>query len=350
MGSGASYSIVATVKWYNQGKETYGKKGYDSAVKNVFKDDDILPNSLDGKVVAITGSNQGIGYEAALQCAKLGAFVYLICRSQERATKAADTIKEEAKTDKVDTAILDVGEFAKVRQFATDFSETLKSRNQQLDVLVNNAGAMPSTRVLTSEGNEAIAASTYGGVMLLSALMVPMIPENTGRIIHVASGGAYSTTAKFQDLDCNDTKYDGTLFYAVAKRNMLVLTEKMHEYLNSSSKKKNINVTVMHPGWAETVAVKEAMPDFHKKNAQMFRSPAEGADTITYLAATKKLTMEQSGKFFFDRQQVPMALPWTGTETNAEDQQKVWKAVAAYVGGNMPELGFPDALNKPVKK
>ena len=52
------------------------------------------------KVVIITGSNKGIGKEAAKQIAKLGAKVYMACRSLDSANQAREEIVNETRKSK----------------------------------------------------------------------------------------------------------------------------------------------------------------------------------------------------------------------------------------------------------
>jgi dehydrogenase/reductase SDR family protein 12 len=40
----------------------------------------------------------------------------------------------------------------------------------------------------------------------------------------------------------------------------------------------------MHPGWVDTAAVRESMPDFHKRFEKELKQEDEGADTIVYLS------------------------------------------------------------------
>jgi len=54
----------------------------------------------------------------------------------------------------------------------------------------------------------------------------------------------------------------------------------------------------MHPGWADTPAVRNSMPDFHRRLKDKLRSPEQGADTIVWLAASKSSTALKSGLFF----------------------------------------------------
>ena len=63
------------------------------------------------KIVIITGSNKGIGKEAAKQIAKLGAKVYMACRSLDSANQAREEIVNETKNQNVFVRRLDLVKF-----------------------------------------------------------------------------------------------------------------------------------------------------------------------------------------------------------------------------------------------
>ncbi len=60
------------------------------------------------KVVIITGANRGIGKEATKEIAKLGARVYMACRSLDSANEAKDEIIKETKNENVFVRELDL--------------------------------------------------------------------------------------------------------------------------------------------------------------------------------------------------------------------------------------------------
>jgi len=75
----------------------------------------------------------------------------------------------------------------------------------------------------------------------------------------------------------------------------------------------------MHPGWAETDAVKNAMPDFHRKMEGKWRSPDQGADTITWLTLNKV----ETGKFWLDRQQAGTHLMFDFSSSSKTNREKL---------------------------
>jgi dehydrogenase/reductase SDR family member 12 len=208
MGQSAGYSAAAVTQWYLEGSRLYGGKGFEMASRR-FRPSDL--SDMSGKVVLITGANKGIGYAAATSIARLNAKVYLLCRDAGRGETARDEIIAATGNKNIHVMQLDVSSYSGVRKFADCFKELEPS----VDVLVNNAGNIPSSLTLTDEGNESITATVIGGSHLLTALMVPALSNGRGRVVNVSSGGGYSVRANVEDVYCKRiTKYDGTLFYA----------------------------------------------------------------------------------------------------------------------------------------
>src|SRR4051794_19953689 len=100
-----------------------------------------LPN-LDGKTFVITGANSGIGLAAAKALGKAGAHVVLAVRDPDRGEKAAATVPGSKEVRK-----LDLADLSSVRDFASQ-------NDQDIDVLINNAGVMATPPRKTKDGFE----------------------------------------------------------------------------------------------------------------------------------------------------------------------------------------------------
>lgn len=87
------------------------------------------------KTVLITGANKGIGFETAHQLAKLGYYVYMGCRDKAKGLNAVAKFKALGLTN-VECIELDVTDIRSIKAA----KETLESKTQHLDVLINNAG------------------------------------------------------------------------------------------------------------------------------------------------------------------------------------------------------------------
>ena len=105
---------------------------------------------MKNKVVIITGSNKGIGKEAAKQIAKLGAKVYMACRSLDSANQAREEIVNETKNQNVFVRHLDLASVDSIKKFA----ESFKNEESKLDVLINNAGLCLESKNLNDNGVE----------------------------------------------------------------------------------------------------------------------------------------------------------------------------------------------------
>jgi NAD(P)-dependent dehydrogenase (short-subunit alcohol dehydrogenase family) len=267
-----------------------------------------LDVDLTGHVCLVTGANSGIGFQTALGLAARRATVWLLCRNRQRADNAVREIRRRTGSRRVHSAQLDVSDLGAVRRFVRDFEPRV------VDVLVHNAGVLPDSRIESPDGHELTLATHVLGPTLLTRLLLPKLRRSADpRVVMVSSGGMYTQRLSVADVEWRDRPYDGVTAYARTKRMQVVLAEQLADELRPHG----ISVNSMHPGWADTPAVRTSLPRFWKTMQRRLRTPAEGADTAIWLAASVA-ARGQSGRFWFDR--LPRRthlLPWT-KETQAE--------------------------------
>jgi len=273
-----------------------------------------LDVDLSGRRCLVTGANSGIGFETALALADLGAEVVLLCRGRERGEEAVRRIREQTGSLRVSLEELDVSDLASVRAAA----ERLASG--PVDVLVHNAGVLPDERIETQDGLElAFATHVIGPFLLTRLLRARLERSDDGRVIWVSSGGMYTRRLNLADPGWSARGYDGVVAYAETKRAQVVLAELWAEELRSP----RVAVNAMHPGWADTPAVKSSLPRFHRVMRSILRTPAEGADTVVWLAACPRAS-GWTGRFFFDREpRRTHLLP--GTRESEADRRALWE-------------------------
>jgi NAD(P)-dependent dehydrogenase (short-subunit alcohol dehydrogenase family) len=278
-----------------------------------FRDDD-LDVDLSGRRCLITGANSGIGYETALALADLGAEVVLLCRNRERAERAANQIRAQTGNPRVLPERMDVSDLGSIRAAAARLAP------HPVDVLVHNAGVLPDERLETVDGLETTLATHVIGPFLLTRLLRANLERSSdSRVIWVSSGGMYTRRLNLEDLNWTERDYDGVIAYAETKRAQVVLSELWAEELHGTS----AVVHAMHPGWADTPSVKSSLPRFHRVTSRILRTPAEGADTVVWLAACPR-AREHTGRFFFDREERRTHfLPFT--RELEEDRRALWE-------------------------
>lgn len=129
--------------------------------------------SLSGQTIIVTGSNTGLGLEAARHFTRLGAAkVILAVRSLSKGEAAKESI--EASTDRkgvVEVWSLDLGSYESVKEFAKK-AEGL----DRLDALVENAG-VAKTAWSVQEDNEATITTNVVSTFLLGLLLLPKLRE-----------------------------------------------------------------------------------------------------------------------------------------------------------------------------
>ena len=279
---------------------SFDRSGFERHARRFAAGD--LAVDLTGRVCVVTGANSGIGFQTSLALAERGATVWMACRNPARGSRAAAAVRRATGSKAVHLAIVDVADLEAVRRFAAGFPARV------VDVLVHNAGVLPDRRIASPQGHEATLATHVLGPWLLTRALLPKLQaSDDARVVFVSSGGMYSQRLSLADHEWQRRPYDGVAAYAQTKRMQVVLAELLAGELRGT----RVTVSAMHPGWADTPAVRSSLPRFWQLLRDRLRSPAEGADTVIWLAASPA-ARGRTGLFWFDRQPRPThLLPWT---------------------------------------
>ena len=293
------------------------------------------PPPMDGRHVVVTGATSGLGLECAASLGAAGASVTFLARDGARAEQARSAIVARAGHDDVDFEVTDISELSAIRRTA----EVLRGQGRLIDVLVHNAGALARQYETTSEGIERTVAAHVLGPFLLTGHLLPLLSQAgieggaPARVITVSSGGMYSQRFDLDLLEMGEAGYDGVVAYARAKRAQLVLN---HEWARRIDPLEVV-FHAMHPGWSDTPGVVSSLPGFHRVMGRLLRSPAQGADTMVWLASAAEVPQAPSGSFWLDhRRRWEHKLPWTRPADARLDQERLWAWCAERTGDDPP--------------
>ena len=290
--------------------------------RRLFRWSALPPDAMAGRTVLITGPTSGLGREAATALADLGARVVLVGRSAEKLEAVRDELVRRHGEDRFPVVVADLGSLASVR----DAVERIRATETRLDVLVDNAGAIYPERRLGPNGIEATFALMVVGPFALASGLLALLRSSGGRVIAVTSGGMYTQALDLDDLGSATGEWSGSRAYARAKRAQTALVREWARRLAGSG----VTFTAMHPGWADTPGLAESLPGFHRLMGPLLRTPAEGADTIVWLAADPG-SAGASGELFLDRRARPFdRAPMT--RLSATDRRRLWDAVVELSG------------------
>jgi dehydrogenase/reductase SDR family member 12 len=251
------------------------------------------PATLEGQTVVITGATSGIGHAAATALARLGAAVHFLARDPARAADACRQIAAASGSQQVSYGLADLDDPGSVRAFADAYLST----HSQLDVLIHNAGAIHTSYQTNDAGTELTIAGQVIAPFLLTSLLLPaLLAAGQSRVITVSSAGMYTQRLEPAILQIPASGYRGVTAYARAKRAQVALSREWAWRLAGTG----IAFHAMHPGWVNTPGIATALPRFHAVMRPLLRTPAQGADTIIWLATTDPARLG-SGKFWHDR-------------------------------------------------
>ena len=277
---------------------------------------------LEGRSVMVTGANAGIGKAISMELCRRGAFVHMVCRSADKGEAARDEIMLETGAEP-ELHICDVSSLASVREF----TDTFLASDSALDVLINNAGVLPPERQHTEEGFELTFATNVIGPFLLTELLLPKLRKSpAGRVVMMSSGGMYSSGFDLDDPQLENREFDGTRFYAQTKRAEVMLADEWQDRAGPDDPV----FCSMHPGWAETAGVSNALPGFNKVMGPVLRTAGEGGETAVWLAGASP-EEAPGGEFYMDRRPRPKhRIP--GTRESAEDRRRLYELCAQLTG------------------
>jgi NAD(P)-dependent dehydrogenase (short-subunit alcohol dehydrogenase family) len=216
-----------------------------------------IPSQV-GRRAVITGSNSGIGFEAALELARKGAELILPARTQAKADEAVARILEQIPNAQLHPEILDLAVQASVHAFANRVIERFPG--QSLDLLINNAGVMAlPTREMTEDGFERPFATNYLGPFALTMLLLPSIKQMAGsRVVTVSSSASNQGKIEFDNLQSERVYKPMFQAYAQSKLADLIFSQELQRRLKAVGSP--ILSTAAHPGYAVTNLQADHLP------------------------------------------------------------------------------------------
>ena len=243
-------------------------------------------------IILVTGASSGIGEATAARLAGAGAHVVMVSRNEARGIKARDRIQRAHPDASLDLLVADLSTTGAIHGLA----DAYKAKYSRLDVLINNAAVMTSTRRETSEGFELQFFVNHLAYFLLTGHLLDVLRASApSRVVNVASTAHSRGVIDFDDLQMK-THYRGYQAYANSKLMNLMFTYELARRLDPGT----VTVNCLHPGVIRTGLMRGVSPALHvlwQSLGKFFKQPDEGAETPAYLATSPEVA-GVTGKYF----------------------------------------------------
>jgi NAD(P)-dependent dehydrogenase (short-subunit alcohol dehydrogenase family) len=265
-----------------------------------------LNEPMNGKVVVITGATSGIGQVAAEILAGMGARIVQVARDPERGEAALKRLYENGKRLKHSIHYADLSLVTEMRCVAADIA----ADEPRIDVLINNAGAMFSSRSVTQEGLEyTFALNHLSYFVLTQGLRERLITSAPARIVNTASDSHEAATLDFKDLQSVEAyarlnilewmRFGGPGFqvYGRSKLCNILFTRELARQLTGTG----VTANSWHPGFVATRFGDRAggLISFSLGIAKRFAlTPQQGAETLVHLASSNEVA-GVTGQYFY---------------------------------------------------
>lgn len=278
---------------------------------------------MQGKTVVVTGATGGIGFVTARQLATEGAEIILVSRDAAKVAETVSELIDATGNPNIHGEAGDLSVQADVRAVAN----SILSHHPKIDVLVNNAGNMFTTRQESADGIEMTWALNHLGYFMLTNLLMPAIQSaGNARIVNVSSVVHSRGKINFADVPMNRS-YGWMKAYARSKLGNVLFTYELARRYEGSG----ITVNCLHPGVVGT-SFGHSNGIFFRTGSRIARpffiSPDKGAETSIFLASSPVVTGE-TGKYFVKSRPVSSA-PLSHDQAL---QKRVWDLSHEMVGG-----------------
>lgn len=258
------------------------------------------------KTIIVTGSNSGIGKEAALTLAESGHRILMLCRDSEKSRTVYQEIVSRSGNENVFLIPVDLSDPLSIASAV----ENINKDYPVIDVLVNNAGVYKVKRQETENGVEMTFAVNFLATFMLSQMLLEKLQASgNGRIINVVSELYKNGSIDFENLMLEKGYKVGDA-YANSKLAVVLYTVELAERVKNTG----ILVNAMHPGVLATDSFRD-YPNFLTKILNLFlEKPQKGGERIAYLALSDEV-IDVSGKYFYKTEEREIEIPNLASDT-----------------------------------
>jgi len=248
---------------------------------------------FDGRTVLVDGASSGLGFSVAVEVARRGAKVIMVCRSG--IPGKGEEVKKQARSDDIHMLHVDYSDLSSIHRVVGD----IRDQFGKIDILICNAGLVPKRSRKTPQGLEEMFMVNYLSKFIFVNLL---LKENCFRY---SASGRPRIIFVSSETHRNPGEFDWDSFgvykeyginksielYGYYKLLLTTFAVELSQRLNAGEFK--CSVFALCPGPINTNIGREApkifLPLMKLIFVLFFRSPARAAIPVVYLAASPDL-------------------------------------------------------------
>lgn len=227
-------------------------------------------NCLDGKVILVTGAGDGIGRQAALSFAQLGAEVILLGRTVKKLEAVYDAIVENGGKQ---PAIIPLDMKGATVQNYKDMAATIENTFGKLDGVVNNASILNSLNPIDhiyEDAFDKVMQVNFKATFFLTQALLPVLRKaENASVVFTSSGVGKKGRAFWGE-------------YAFSK----FATEGMMQVMADEFEHTSIRVNCINPGATKTKMRAKAYP---AEDVKKLKTAEQIMPTYIYLMSDDSL-------------------------------------------------------------
>ncbi len=249
---------------------------------------------MNEKVIVVTGATSGMGYDVALEFARLGHIVVGVGRKATACRDALKSIKQAVPDAKISFVVTDLSLISQVSVLAEDIADKIYNfKRSCIDVIINCAHTRLEELQLTYENREVMWTTNYLAFVMLVDCLMPLIDRSVdARVITFSDSKSFTKT-----------KLDWQGFHAKSDKNVTKIYEQTRlanlmwamEFDHRNSLNTTLHAYCVQGELSLNNTVVKGL--FGKMKAKMFGSKFTEQDyiaernTVIYLALSKDLPL-----------------------------------------------------------
>lgn len=255
---------------------------------------------LSGKTAIVTGGYSGIGLETVRALASCGARVIVPARRPDAAAETLASVSGD-----IEIASMDLGDLNSVAAF----TDTMRTHNQPLHMLINNAGIMACPEARVGPGWESQFGINHMGHFALTTQLKPLLAAARGaRVVALSSTAHKISDIRWDDIHFTSAPYEKWSAYGQAKTANALFAIGLDRLWADDG----IRGYAVHPGGIMTPLQRHLQTEemialgWLDENGEMppqvkamFKTPEQGGATAAWAATSPKLS-DYSGVYCED--------------------------------------------------